>query len=58
MIFSIPVEDLEGLVTGLIETHASEARVLTKEPEYPLSPSYVKIANLMGMKKSDGTEIN
>ncbi len=58
MIFSLPKEKLKDLVTGLIKTHASQARDLTKEPEYQLSPSYVKMANLMGMKKSDGTEIN
>jgi len=57
MIFSLPKEQLKDLLLGLIKTHASRARDLAKEPEYRLAPSYVKMAKLMGMKKSDGTEI-
>jgi len=57
MIFSLPKEKIEDLVLGLRKTNASHARDLTKEFEYKLSPSYVKMANLMRMKKSDGTKI-
>jgi uncharacterized protein (DUF169 family) len=58
MIFTIPVERLEDLVTGLgKEGTGSVPTTPMMVPEYKLGPSYAEMARLMGMKRSDGSEI-
>jgi len=58
MIFTIPRALLDDLVLGLGK--AGTGHVPTTPamlPEYKLSPSYAKMARMMGMKKSDESEI-
>jgi uncharacterized protein (DUF169 family) len=58
MIFSVPKEKIGDLALGLEqEGTGSIPTRFSMKPEYELSPSYAKMARLMGMKRADGSEI-
>jgi uncharacterized protein (DUF169 family) len=58
IIFTVPIEKLDDLILGLgKEGTGSVPATPMMVPEYKLIPSYAEMARLMGMKKSDGSEI-
>jgi uncharacterized protein (DUF169 family) len=58
MIFTVPRTRLDDLALGLgREGTGSVPTTPMLVPEYKLTPSYAKMARLMGMRKSDGSEI-
>jgi len=57
IIFTIPINKLSSLISGL-KGPGKIPITPNMMPEYPLSSNWVKIANLMGMKKSDCTQID
>jgi len=58
VIFTILWARLDDLVLGLRKEGTGSVPITPMMvPEYKLSPSYAELARLMGMKKSDGSEI-
>lgn len=58
MIFSVPKDQIERLAHGLEQPGTGSIPTrFSMTPEYPLSESYGEMARLMGMKRSDGSEI-
>lgn len=58
MIFSVPKEKIGDLASGL--EHEGTGSIPTRfsmKPEYELYPSYAELARLMGMRRTDGSEI-
>ena len=57
IIFSIPIKRLDDILSGLENGPKIIPTTPNMETEYKLAPSAAKIANLMEMKKIDGTDI-
>jgi hypothetical protein len=58
VIFSVPKGKIGDLAFGLEQDGTGSIPTrFSMMPEYMLSPSYAEMARLMGMKKSDGSEI-
>lgn len=58
IIFSVPKDQIGRLAHGLQQTGTGSIPTrFSMKTEYRLSESYAKMAQLMGMKKADGTEI-
>lgn len=58
IIFTVPRAKLDDLIIGFGKRGTGRVPLTPMmTTEYKLSPSYAKMARLMGMKRSDGTEI-
>jgi uncharacterized protein (DUF169 family) len=58
LIFSVPKDQIGRLAYGLQQTGTGSIPTrFSMKTEYRLSESYAKMAQLMGMKNADGTEI-
>jgi uncharacterized protein (DUF169 family) len=58
MIFSVPRDKIGELASGLEQRGTGSVPTrFSMAVEYKLSPSYAKVAQLMGMRKADGSEI-
>ena len=58
MIFTVPKGKIGDLAHGLEQKGTSTVPTrFSMSPEYKLSESYARVANLMGMRKADGSEI-